>query len=136
MASFELEILASDKTFFKGQAEEIIIPSIDGQIGIMANHSPMIIAVSIGEMRAKIDGEWKKAVVSSGMAQIINNKVTILIDTVERPEEIDVKRAEESKIRAEERLRQKQSIMQYHQSRAALTRAMSRLSASRKDDRI
>ena len=62
---------------------------------------------------------------------LMNNRVSVLVNTAERPEDIDVKRAEEAKERAEERLRQKQSIQEYHLSQASLARAMARLKASR-----
>lgn len=65
-----------------------------------------------------------------GFVEIVNNRVTLLVETAEKPEEIDVRRAEEAKQRAEERLRQKQSIHEYYHSRAALARAMARLKAT------
>ena len=135
MNVFQLEILACDKTFFTGEAEMIIIPSLDGEQGILPNHQPMVSAIEAGEIRVKINGEWHKAFVGSGIAQVIDNKVTLLFDSVERPEDIDVKRAEEALIRAEEQLRQQQSIIQYHQSKASLARAMSRLRVAKKYDK-
>lgn len=135
MDVFQLEILASDKTFYNGDSEMVVLPSIDGEQGILANHQPMVIAVAIGELRYKVDGEWHKAVVSGGMAQVMDNLVTVLVDTAERPEEVDIRRAEESIIKAEEQLRQKQSILQYYQSKASLARAMSRISAAKKYDK-
>ena len=74
--------------------------------------------------------EWIHAVVGMGFVEIVNNRVTLLVETAEKPEEIDVRRAEEAKQRAEERLRQKQSIHEYYHSRAALARAMARLKAT------
>ena len=73
-------------------------------------------------------------VVGTGFAQVINNRVSILVDTAEHPEEIDVRRAREAKERAREQLRQKQSIQEYYMSKASLARAMSRLRYSSKDD--
>lgn len=134
MKVFQLEILASDKTFYKGDTEMVVIPSIDGEQGILANHQPMVVAVAIGELRFKVNGIWQKAIVSGGMAQVMNNEVTVLVDTAERPEDVDIRRAEESLIKAEEQLRQKQSILQYYQSKASLARAMSRLKATKKND--
>ncbi len=136
MNVFQLEILASDKTFYKGEAEIIIIPSIDGEQGILANHEPMVIAVKSGELRFKVNGEWTRAAAGRGIAQIMKDKVTLLLETAEKPKDIDVRRAEQAKIKAEEQLRQKQSIIQYHESKAALSRAMSRLRAAGKNDSI
>lgn len=72
--------------------------------------------------------------VGTGFAQVINNRVSILVDTAEHPEEIDVRRAKEAEERAREQLRQKQSIKEYYMSKASLARAMSRLRYSSKDD--
>lgn len=136
MNVFQLEILASDKTCYKGEAEMIILPSIDGEIGILPDHESMVIAVDIGELRFKVDGNWIRAVAGSGIAEIMDNKVTLLLDSVEKPEDIDIRRAEESKIKAEEQLKQKQSLIEYHQSKASLAKAMSRLGAARKNEDI
>lgn len=125
--TFKLEIIASDHPFFKGDCEMLSFPGIDGEFGILPNHEPMVTCLSAGELRFKIDGEWKYAAVSNGFVQIMPKFVVLLADTVERPEEIDINRAKEAKMRAEERLRQKESIKEYYQSQAALNRAMNRL---------
>jgi F-type H+-transporting ATPase subunit epsilon len=125
--TFKLEIIASDHPFFKGDCEMLSFPGIDGEFGILPNHEPMVTCLSAGELRFKVDGEWKYAAVSNGFVQIMPKFVVLLADTVERPEEIDINRAKEAKMRAEERLRQKESIKEYYQSQAALNRAMNRL---------
>ena len=73
---------------------------------------------------------WEYAVVGMGFVEIVNNRVTLLVETAEHPEEIDIARAREAKERAEEQLRQKQSIQEYYHSRASLARAMTRLKAT------
>ena len=91
--------------------------------------------VNVGELRIQTDdGAWITGVVGSGFAQVINNRVSVLVDTAEHPDEIDVRRAKEAKERAKEQLRQEQSIREYHMSKASLARAMSRLRYSSKDD--
>ena len=128
--TFGLHIVASDKDFYSGRGKKIVLPMKDGEICILPRHSDLMIAIVPGEMRFETaDGEQRTAIVGGGFAQIINNRVTVLADSVERPEDIDVKRAQEAKERAEEQLRQKQSIEEYYISRAALARAMSRLRA-------
>ena len=93
----------------------------------------MMIAVVPGEMRfVTEDGENHVVVVGGGFAQVINNRVTVLTASVEKPEEIDLKRAREAEERAEEQLRQKQSMQEYYVSKASLARAMSRLKAGQK----
>ena len=106
---------------------------------IQAHHENMVFAVEIGEIRITDEtGEEIVGVTGTGFAQIINNRAMVIVDTCESPEEIDVRRAEEAKERAQEQLRQKQSIQEYYRSKASLARAMSRLprSGKRPSDRI
>ena len=107
----------------------MIVPEYDGQKEILAHHEDMVIAIDEGEMRFQPEGtdNWEYAVVGMGFVEIVNNRVTLLVETAERPEEIDVARAREAKERAEEQMRQKQSIREYYHSRASLSRAMARL---------
>ena len=131
--TFLLEIISSDRVFFTGQCESLVIPGIDGEHGVLANHERSVTCLSSGELKYKIDGEWRYAAVSDGYAEISGDRVVIIADTVERPEEIDVKRAEEAKQRAEERLRQKQSIMEYYHTQVALNKAMNRLKVNQRN---
>ena len=132
METFSLKIISSDKIFYEGPCQYLTVPAPDGQKGVLPHHENMVIAVDPVELHFKTpDGEWVTAAVSMGFAEIMNNRVSVLVNTAERPEDIDVKRAEEAKERAEERLRQKQSIQEYHLSQASLARAMARLKASR-----
>lgn len=134
MSSYSLKIIAANREFFSGKCESLIVPAFDGQKEILAHHEAMVIAVDDGEMKFKPEGsdEWQKAVVGKGFVQIAHNRVTLLVETAERPEEIDIARAEEARIRAEEKLRQKQSIHEYYHSSASLARAMARLKAASK----
>ena len=134
MSSYNLRVIAADKVFFSGRCESLIVPAFDGQKEILAHHEAMVIAVDDGEMKFRPEGsnEWQKVVVGKGFVQIANNRVTLLVETAERPEDIDIARAREAKERAEEKLRQKQSIQEYYHSSASLARAMSRLKAASK----
>lgn len=124
---FQLEIIASDHPFYKGECEMLVFPGIDGKHGILANHEAMVTCLSPGEIKFQIDGEWHHAAVGEGFVEITPTYVIILADTIERPEDIDLHRAEEAKIRAEEKLRQKLSQTEYYETLAALNRAMTRL---------
>ena len=117
--TFGLEIYAANRQFFSGRAQSLIIPAEDGQKEFLAHHANMICAIVPGELRFQD--------VSSGFVEMINNRAKLFCLTVERPEEIDIRRAEEARDRAEEQLRQQQSIVEYHRSQAALARAMTRL---------
>lgn len=126
-----LKIIASDRVFYIGRCRKLILPAPDGKMGILPDHENMVIAISVGDARMEIEeGSWVDIAVGAGFAEVVNNRVTILVDTAERPEEIDVRRAEEAKERAEEQLRQKQSLQEYYRTQASLARAMNRLKVS------
>ena len=134
MSKFYVKIIASNRIFYEGFCHCLIIPAVDGEQAIMAHHEETIIAVQNGEMRMQKEegGEWSYAVLGKGFCMAANNRVTVLADTVERPEEVDVNRAKEALERAQERLRQKQSIQEYHTTQAAMARALTRLKETEK----
>ena len=126
-----LKIIASDRVFYEGRCRKLVIPAPDGEKGILPNHENMVIAVKIGMARMEIEeGNWVEVALGRGFAEVVNNRVTLLVDTAEKPEEIDIRHAQEQKERAEERIRQKQSIQEYYHSQASLARAMNRLRVS------
>ena len=135
MSTFSLKVIASDKIFFDGRAEVLIIPEIDGEKAVLAHHEDMVIAITNGDMKFRLeDKTWVNAVVGKGFAQVINNRVSVLVDTAERPEDIDAARAKDALERAKEQLRQKQSLQDFHLSQASMARAMSRLKSTSKFD--
>ena len=129
---FHIEIMASDHPFYNGDCEMLVFPGIDGEYGILANHEAMVTCLRAGELRYQVDEKWYYAAVSDGFVEITPSKVIILADTIERPEDIDIHRAEEAKIQAEEELRQKLSTMEYYQTMAAMNRAMNRLKVKKR----
>ena len=130
--TFHLEIIATDRIFFSGEVEHLVITAIDGLLGIMAGHEPLVTCLPTGELKYLVNGEWKYAAISEGFIQVMPDSSIIRAETCELPEEIDIKRAQEARERAEERLRQKQSIKEYYETQAALNRAMNRLKISKK----
>ena len=134
MSKFYLKVISSNRIFYEGFCTCLIIPSVDGEKAIMAHHEEVIVAVDNGEMRMQKEegGEWSYAVLGKGFCMVANNRVTVLADTVERPEEVDANRAKEAQERAQERLRQKQSIQEYHMTQAAMARALTRLKETEK----
>ena len=129
MDTFGLKIIASDKVFYEGRCRKLVIPAVDGERGILPNHENMVIAIAVGTARVQLGGEdeWRDVAVGTGFAEIVNNRVTLLVDTAERPEDIDIRRAREQQERAEEQMRQKQSTQEYYHTQASLARAMNRL---------
>ncbi|MDO4467000.1 MAG: ATP synthase F1 subunit epsilon [Bacillota bacterium] len=128
MNSFHIQIYATDRTFYEGPCESIIIPTNDGFYGIQANHTNSIHAIIPGQFTYRIPGEENQiAVVGSGMVKVENNQVLMLIESIERPEEIDVNRARRAADRAKEEILQKRSIREYTLAQAHLSRALNRL---------
>ncbi len=132
MTSFYLKIVASDHVFFSGRCESLAVPAEDGEVGILPHHEAMILATREGEVRFRPVGErnWRKAITGRGIVQVANNRIIILVDTAERPEDIDEARAREALARAKEQLRQKQSLREFKMSQASMARALSRLKGS------
>lgn len=127
MSTFRLEIYTPTRRFFEGDTEGLILPILDGLYGVEAGHEPVVTAIEPGELRYKTDGEWQIAAVTRGFAEITPDRTVLLVSAVEKPEEIDLKRAEAAAERARERLRQQESQREYASSKAALARAMARL---------
>ena len=109
--TFSLKIISANRVFFTGRCQSIIVPGYEGEMRFLPEE----------------ESEWQYAVVGIGFIEIINNRVTLLVESVERPEEIDIARAQEAKERALEKIRQKQSIQEYYHTQASLSRAMARL---------
>ena len=126
--TFGLEIYASNRQFYVGRGQSITFPVEDGEMQVLPHHEDMIAAIVPGEM-VFVDPEGNKTTVavSAGFIEVFNNRVKVFALTVERPEEIDIRHAQEQRERAEERMRQKQSIQEYYHTQASLARAMNRL---------
>jgi F-type H+-transporting ATPase subunit epsilon len=131
-STFELEIVTPERKFFSGQIETIVLKTPDGEMGILAGHTPMVVAVSIGPIRIKQNGEWLDAVLNEGFMEIKQDKTVILTDSAEWPDEIDVNRAKAAQERAQERLQRQLSQAEYIRSQAALTRALARLKVGKR----
>ena len=136
MNTFLLKVIASNRVFFEGDASQLVIPGIDGEYGILANHENTVIATREGIVRiSPADGDEMMALAGIGFCEIDNNCVTFLADTVERPEEIDALRAQAEWERTQEQLRQRRSQFEYQMSQAALARALERLKESNRKTR-
>ena len=132
MNTFELHILAAERSFYEGPCESLILPLTEGMYGIQANHVNMIAGVVPGELTYRVPGgSDEHAACSRGMVKVENNEVTVLVDTVERPEEIDVNRAQRAADQAKEEILKKKSRQEYMKAQMELARAMSRLRVSK-----
>lgn len=136
MNTFKLKIVASNKVFFDGECSSLILPIADGGLcGFLANHENVVAPIEFGEMKFTTpDGKITEAFVGSGFLEYFDNSANVICISVELPEEIDRRRAQEAKERAEEKLRQKHSLFEYHQSQTDLARAMERLKVKNRHD--
>ncbi len=125
--TFELEIVTPEKLVVRDVAEEIQIPARNGYIGVLPGHAPLITELDVGEITYRNAGTTAILSVAWGFAEVLPAKVTILAESAEKPEEIDVARAQEAKKRAEERLQGGQSGIDYERANDALRRAETRL---------
>ncbi|MFR4726193.1 MAG: ATP synthase F1 subunit epsilon [Faecalibacterium sp.] len=131
MEKFILNITASSGEFYQGYCESLTLPTGDGVYGVQAGHNPVLVALHMGIAKFTVDGETREVLVGDGIAEVTPTFVLLLVDSAERPEDIDRNRAEAARIRAEERLQHKQSMHEYYQSKIALDRAMQRLQTCR-----
>ena len=132
MNSFILNITASSGEFYQGSCESMVLPVKDGVYGVQAGHSPVLVAIHMGMLKFTVDGETREILVGDGIAEVTPTFVLLLVDSAERPEDIDKNRAEAARIRAEERLQHKKSMHEYYQTKIALDRAMQRLQTAAK----
>ena len=132
MAAFALEIVTPERVVYSGQVTSLQAPGTEGSFGVMAGHMPLLASLDIGVLRfADEDGGGVQMAVSGGFAEVGRERVTVLAETAESAEEIDVQRAESSRQRAEERLANREDgEVDVVRARTALTRAINRLKIS------
>jgi F-type H+-transporting ATPase subunit epsilon len=105
---FKLDIVTPERLVYSEDVDVVTIPTIEGEIGILANHTPIVSVIASGELKIKKDGEVNYIAISGGFVQFMKNKATILADAAERAEEIDMNRAEKARERAKKLLSEKQ----------------------------
>lgn len=124
---FKVEIITPDRVFYEGEATMIEFNTINGEIGVYKNHIPLTTVLAPGIVTITNDDEQKKAAVHAGFAEILGEKVTLLAEVAEWPDEIDVNRAEAARARAEERLAAKSAELDVARAELALRRALVRI---------
>jgi F-type H+-transporting ATPase subunit epsilon len=125
--TFQLEIVTPEKLVVKGSAEEAQIPGLSGYLGILPGHAPLITELAVGVITYRMGGETHTLSVAWGFMEVLPDKVTILAEAAERPQEIDMARAQKAKDRAEQRLKSNDPKTDYTRAEDALQRAETRL---------
>lgn len=127
MNEMELNILTPEKRFFNGKVSELVIKGEGGYMGILPGHTPLVMAMIPHVATLKIDNESKQIFISTGLVSLANDKIDIVCEACEWPKDIDKIRAEKSKERAEERLKDKKDNLDMKRAQYSLIRALARL---------
>ena len=127
MSTLQLEIVTPDRTVVSAETELAVCPGVMGEFGVLPPHVSLLSALKIGSLRYSDNGNDQYVFISGGFADVNNYVLTVLAESAERAEEIDVARAEAAKKRAEERLQQHNDDLDVRRAEAALQRAMERL---------
>jgi len=127
--SIELQIVVPDRAIVKEQVDEVEIPGVDGYFGVLPGHTPLLAALSVGEMWYRKGQERTYLAIAYGFAEVLPDRVTILAQLAERAEEIDRERAERARERASGRLEGK-SDLDYARARIALMKSLTRIQVS------
>jgi F-type H+-transporting ATPase subunit epsilon len=127
MAKTRLEIVTAERVVFSDDVDEVVAPGVEGQLGILPHHAPLMTMLQPGELWVKKGGEEFSLAISGGFLEVRPDRVIVLADAAERVEEIDIARAEAAKRRAEELLKSRPSEMDMAQIEAALRRSLARL---------
>lgn len=131
MKTFRLLVNTPDRVFYNDDVTMVELSTTEGEIGVYAEHIPLTSVLVPCVMNIHVDGDVKKAAVHSGIIEILQDKVTVLAEIAEWPEEIDVNRANEAKTRAERRLSSNDPHIDVVRAEAALKRSLARLGAAR-----
>lgn len=129
---FRLKIITPDRVFYEGDATMVELKTSEGEIGIYANHIPLTTILAPGIIKITEPEGTKQAALYSGFVEILKDKVTVLAEVAEWPEEIDVNRAMEAKIRAERRLSNNESGIDELRAEMSLRRALTRIELGEK----
>ena len=132
MSPIRLDIVTAERLVYSEEVDTIIAPGIEGQLGILPHHTPLMTILQAGEMMVRKGGEEFFLAISGGFLEVRPDRVIVLADTAERDEEIDLARAEEAKRRAEERLSEHVPETDVGRAEAALRRSLARLRVAEK----
>ena len=127
---FKLNIISPDRPFFTGDCEFLEFVSTEGELGVYANHIPLTTLLEPCVMKIHNDGEEKKAAILGGFVEILKDKVTVLAEDAQWPDDIDVARAQAAKKRAEDMLTAKREGIDMVRAEAALKRAIARINTA------
>jgi len=135
MSSIRLDIVTAERVVYSEEVDVVVAPGVEGQLGILPHHAPLMTTLREGELRVRKGGEEFSLAISGGFLEVRPDRVIVLADAAERDEEIDAARAEEAKRRAEEQLSRRAPGVDTAQAEAALRRSLIRLKVAERRKR-
>jgi F-type H+-transporting ATPase subunit epsilon len=127
----QLEIVTPDRALAREEVDEVVVPGSEGELGILPGHTPLLATLKVGELWYRQGSEKHYLAVAFGFVEVLPDRVTILAQVAERPQDIDIERAERAKRRAEERLAHPaataQSALDFERARVAMMKSLIRL---------
>ena len=132
MTTMRFEIITAERQVYADDVELVLAPGIEGELGILPNHAPLMTALQPGEILVRKDGEESYLAVSGGFLEVMGNRAVVLADACEHSDEIEEERAQEAVRRAQERLSTRDADLDLERALSAVRRAESRLRVSRR----
>jgi len=136
--TLQVEVVTPDGQVYAGDVAMVVLPGVDGELGILPRHQPLVTLLAIGETRVRtVTDDWDYIASGIGYAQVLFDKVLVVVDHGELAGAIDIARAEEAQVRARERMKESgdlgaQAEVDYFRAEQALKRAENRLSVARR----
>ncbi len=127
MEKIFVEIIQPKRTLVNGEYDQIIIPGVEGDFGVLANHTPFITKIRPGILELISNNKSEEFAIHDGYVSVQNNQVKIVCETIESKEDIDIERAKKAKERAEKRIKSNQENIDFRRAELALKRALVRL---------
>jgi F-type H+-transporting ATPase subunit epsilon len=122
-----LDVVTPERRLVSQQVDEVQLPGAEGYFGVLPGHTPLLATLQVGELWYRVGQEKHYLAVAFGFAEVLPDRVTVLAQLAERPEDIDVPRAEAARKRAEERISKPQTDIDFERARIALMKSLIRL---------
>lgn len=132
MATIRLEIVTAERQIYSDDVDVLVAPGIDGELAILPNHAPLLTVLKPGEILVRQNSQETYMAVTGGFLEVMNNKITILADAAEEADEIDLERAEQAILRAQEQIASVDSDIDLERAMAGLQRSRARVSVARR----
>jgi len=127
MATLHVAVVTGEREIYRGEADQVIAPGVEGAMGILPRHAALLTSLKTGEMRIKLGDSEDALFISGGFLEVSNDQVTVLADVAEHSDEIDATRAETARQKAHERLAEVKDDRERRQLSGDLQRAITRL---------